>query len=235
MSKEISGDPTPAIQLAKKAVSQHGRHRNFVNLFGVWIPIITIIVACSSCPKGVILTMINPTLQTLAEFTPITSAMAAHNQVPGSSPQEVEAPQRLQGASSGTIGPQADDSTFVQGVSTTGVLKGASSGTIGPQMDDTTYVSNVNTAGTVRVNNMATVEALLTIIANLLEIGFVCIGAAFLFVAIFKKERPLKLLGKEIEPMHFLIVGVLIILFGLVIPGTFNWVLASARDANLFS
>ena len=49
-------------------------------------------------------------------------------------------------------------------------LMGATNGTIAPQAQDATVVQGVNTAGTVRVNNLANLEALLNIIANGMEI-----------------------------------------------------------------
>jgi hypothetical protein len=49
-------------------------------------------------------------------------------------------------------------------------LQGATNGTIAPQGQDATVVQGVNTAGTVRVNNLANLEALLNIIANGMEI-----------------------------------------------------------------
>jgi hypothetical protein len=55
-----------------------------------------------------------------------------------------------------------------QGVAPT--LQGATNGTIAPQGQDATVVQGVNTAGTVRVNNLANLEALLNIIANGMEI-----------------------------------------------------------------
>jgi len=50
------------------------------------------------------------------------------------------------------------------------ILVGATNGTIGPQGQDATSIQGVNTAGTVRVNNLANLEALLNIIANGMEI-----------------------------------------------------------------
>ncbi len=49
-------------------------------------------------------------------------------------------------------------------------LQGATNGTIAPQGQDATVIQGVNTAGTVRVNNLANLEALLNIIANGMEI-----------------------------------------------------------------
>ena len=49
-------------------------------------------------------------------------------------------------------------------------LQGATNGTIAPQGNDATVIQGVNTAGTVRVNNLANLEALLNIIANGMEI-----------------------------------------------------------------
>jgi len=50
------------------------------------------------------------------------------------------------------------------------LLQGATHGTIGPQANEATIVQGINTAGTVRVNNLANLEALLNIIANGMEI-----------------------------------------------------------------
>ena len=50
-------------------------------------------------------------------------------------------------------------------------LQGATNGTIAPQGQDATVIQGVNTAGTVRVNNLANLEALLNIIATRLPSG----------------------------------------------------------------
>lgn len=104
-----------------------------------------------------------------------------------------------------------------------------SNGTIGPQGADATVISGINTAGTVRVNNLANLEALMNIIANGMEIlgiawggptiifGFMCMAA-----------------GTQ-DAMRRIIWGMCGVTGGLATPATINWLVASARDANLFS
>jgi len=117
-------------------------------------------------------------------------------------------------------------------------LQGATNGTIAPQGADATFVSGVNTAGTVRVNNLANLEALLNIIANLSEIGCALIG---LVIALhgFARREPLltEIMGRELELSsgQRIVIGVVLIMLGLAVPGLINWFVASARDANLFS
>lgn len=115
------------------------------------------------------------------------------------------------------------------------VLQGASNGTIGPQGSDATVIMGVNTAGTVRVNNLANLEALLNIIANLGEI--VCLlGGIAIAIQGFMSKSVLKI-GEDIElgPGGKVLLGILIATIGVSVPGIINWFVASARDANLFS
>lgn len=117
-------------------------------------------------------------------------------------------------------------------------LQGATNGTIGPQGDDATVIMGVNTAGTVRVNNLANLEAMLNIFANLGEIGCLLAGALLVLHGFARAENlEFELLGHEIVigPGKRMTVGALLIVSGLAVPGLINWFVASARDANLFS
>jgi hypothetical protein len=117
-------------------------------------------------------------------------------------------------------------------------LSGTTSGTIGPQGADATYVTGVNTGGTVRVNNLANLEALLNIIANLSEIGLALSGGIIVLHSLIEnKTIVVELLGREIEIGHGqrMAIGIGLVLLGLAFPGMINWFVASARDANLFS
>jgi hypothetical protein len=117
------------------------------------------------------------------------------------------------------------------------MLQGASNGTIGPQSGDATVVSGVNTAGTVRVNNLANLEALLNIIANLAETGLGLAGVVLVIHGIARGVVTTEIMGQEIEisPGKRITIGVAMVLIGLAVPGMINWFVASARDANLFS
>lgn len=106
-------------------------------------------------------------------------------------------------------------------------LQGATNGTLGPQGADATFVCGVNTAGTVRVNNLANLEALLNILANVCEIGFLVAGIAIAGSGLTPSGR--NALGTRIA------IGIALAVIGLGMPGCVNWLVASARDANLFS
>ena len=114
----------------------------------------------------------------------------------------------LQGATFGTTGPQ---------------LQGAINGTVGPQGADVTYVSGLNTSGSVRVNNLANLEAALNILANGIEILGVSFGIAFCLRAASSKKA------------KFAYLGAAMMLAGWMTPGLINWLVASARDSNLFN
>jgi hypothetical protein len=115
-------------------------------------------------------------------------------------------------------------------------LQGAASGTIGPQGTDATVISGVNTAGTVRVNNLANLEATLNIFANGGEILGLLIGFYFLvvgFAGMASRTReftPFKMSGARTA-----FIGCALMTAGLAVPGVINWFVCSARDANLFS
>ncbi|HEY9772904.1 MAG TPA: hypothetical protein V6C81_03740 [Planktothrix sp.] len=108
-------------------------------------------------------------------------------------------------------------------------LQGVTNGTIGPQGSDATYVTGLNTAGTVRVNNLANLEALLNIMANGMEIlgiawGGPCMIMGFMHMATGASDS----FGKVLK-------GAAGVVGGMATPGIINWLVASARDANLFS
>jgi hypothetical protein len=108
-------------------------------------------------------------------------------------------------------------------------LSGATNGTIGPQGADATYVTGVNTAGTVRVNNLANLEALLNIIANGLEILGIAWGGPTMIMGFMHMAA-----GTQ-DAMKRVLFGAAGVTGGLATPGCINWLVASARDANLFS
>lgn len=118
------------------------------------------------------------------------------------------------------------------------MLQGATNGTIAQQGEDATCVMGVNTAGTVRVNNLANLEAILNIIANLGEIGC-ALGGLVILIQGFARKEPwtTEIMGNEVQfsAGQRIAFGVCLILVGLAVPGLINWFVASARDAALFN
>jgi hypothetical protein len=117
-------------------------------------------------------------------------------------------------------------------------IQGATNGTIAPQGADATYVMGVNTAGTVRVNNLANLEALLNIIANLGEIGCAIGGLVIIVHGFFNRDPWItEMMGNEVRfsSGKRIALGVCLILIGLSVPGLINWFVTSARDAALFN
>ncbi len=108
-------------------------------------------------------------------------------------------------------------------------LQGATNGTIGPQGADATVIQGVNTAGTVRVNNLANLEALLNIIANGMEILGIAWGGPTMIMGFMHMAA-----GTQ-DAMKRVLWGAAGVTGGLATPGCINWLVASARDANLFS
>ena len=108
-------------------------------------------------------------------------------------------------------------------------LQGSTNGTIGPQGADATVISGVNTAGTVRVNNLANLEALLNIIANGMEILGIAWGGPTMIMGFMHMAA-----GTQ-DAMKRVLFGAAGVTGGLATPGAINWLVASARDANLFS
>ena len=109
------------------------------------------------------------------------------------------------------------------------MLQMATNGTVGPQGQDATYVTGVNTAGTVRVNNLANLEALLNIIANGMEILGIAWGGPTMIMGFMHMAA-----GTQ-DAMKRVLFGAAGVTGGLATPGCINWLVASARDANLFS
>lgn len=108
-------------------------------------------------------------------------------------------------------------------------LQGATNGTIGPQGGDATVIQGVNTAGTVRVNNLANLEALCNIIANGMEILGIAWGGPTIIMGFMCMSA-----GTQ-DAMKRIIWGMCGVTGGMATPGVINWLVASARDANLFS
>jgi hypothetical protein len=138
--------------------------------------------------------------------------------------------------SAGDTGSQVHSSGNITGSQTETVnqgqspmLQGATNGTIGPQAGDATVVSGVNTAGTVRVNNLANLEALLNIIANGMEILGIAWGGPTMIMGFMHMAA-----GTQ-DAMKRVLFGAAGVTGGLATPGAINWLVASARDANLFS
>src|SRR6202040_859308 len=109
------------------------------------------------------------------------------------------------------------------------MLQGASNATIAPQGPQATFVTGVNTAGTVRVNNLANLEALLNIIANGMEILGIAWGGPTMIMGFMHMAA-----GTQ-DAMKRVLFGCAGVTGGLATPGCINWLVASARDANLFS
>lgn len=109
------------------------------------------------------------------------------------------------------------------------MLQGATNGTVGPQGADATVIQGVNTAGTVRVNNLANLEALLNIIANGMEILGIAWGGPTMIMGFMYMAA-----GTQ-DAMKRVLWGAAGVTGGLATPGAINWLVASARDANLFS
>ncbi len=139
-------------------------------------------------------------------------------------------------ASSGSTGVQMNNGvtntgsqTMQYGSGMAPTLQGATNGTIGPQGADATSVVGVNTAGTVRVNNLANLEALLNITANGMEILGVAWGGPTMIMGFMHMAA-----GTQ-DSMKRVLYGGAGVTGGLATPGAVNWLVASARDANLFS
>ena len=153
-------------------------------------------------------------------------ASACHIVTPVSAAVVIGAAPSLVGATSGA------QTQLVEGGNAP-TLAGATNGTIGPQGGDATVITGINTAGTVRVNNLANLEAMLNIMANLAEIlgigaGLYYFARAFMLMASTGNK-------KQEGAMHSFALGVSMAVLGCMTPGMINWLVSSARDANLFS
>ncbi len=101
----------------------------------------------------------------------------------------------------------------------------------------TMVVQGINTAGTVRVNNLANLEALLNILANLFEVGGIALGCCVFLQGLTSRGAVTRFLGTDLELSAGarMGIGAGLILAAFTVPGMINWFVASARDANLFS
>jgi hypothetical protein len=133
------------------------------------------------------------------------------------------------GALTNNTGNFTGSQTMQGGSAAAPMLQGATNGTIGPQGADATVIQGVNTAGTVRVNNLANLEALLNIIANGMEILGIAWGGPTMIMGFMHMAA-----GTQ-DAMKRVLWGACGVTGGLATPGCINWLVASARDANLFS
>ncbi len=133
------------------------------------------------------------------------------------------------GQQSQNTGNYTGSQTQQGGYTSAPMLQGATNGTIGPQGGDATVIQGVNTAGTVRVNNLANLEALLNIIANGMEILGIAWGGPTMIMGFMHMAA-----GTQ-DAMKRVLWGAAGVTGGLATPGCINWLVASARDANLFS
>jgi hypothetical protein len=99
------------------------------------------------------------------------------------------------------------------------MLQGATNGTIGPQAGD----------AAVRVNNLANLEAALNIITDGWQLLGIAWGGPTMIMGFLKKPAPSQ------DAMRKVLFGAAGVTGGLATPGVINWLVASARDANLFS
>lgn len=154
-----------------------------------------------------------------------------------SSAEPAEGEQAANGSGNGQAAAanSSDGDSFDASQAAAPQLQGATNGTIGAQGGDATVIQGVNSAGTVRVNNLANLEALLNIIANLGELGALLSGICLIVHGCMNKA--VMKLGEDVElgPAGRILIGVVLAISGLALPGIVNWFVASARDANLFS
>lgn len=144
----------------------------------------------------------------------------------------------------GTYGTKIDSAASDDGTTTAGTpaqstrapLVGATNGTIGSSNSDQ-FFTGVNTAGTVRVNNLANLEALVNIIANVFELGGCLIGALIVIHSLANRDFALDIMGQQLEISQGqrIAIGLGLLLLAFAFPGSVNWFVASARDVNLFS
>jgi hypothetical protein len=107
-------------------------------------------------------------------------------------------------------------------------MQGATNGNIGPQGANATYVDGLNTAGTVRVNNLANMECLMNVMSNGMEVIGIAWGGPTMIMAF------MQLGAGAPDGWKRVMNGGLAVLGGLAQPAWNNWLVASARDANLF-
>jgi hypothetical protein len=96
---------------------------------------------------------------------------------------------------------------------------------------ETTVAQGVNTAGTVRVNNFMWVEPTVNFLFNTGEVCGLLFGAYLIFTA-FASNLPTK--SKRVRRA---ILGISLMLLGVLLPGTANWIFSGGRcgDVVLFN
>ncbi len=103
-------------------------------------------------------------------------------------------------------------------------------------MEPQETVAIVGLPGTVRCNMLANIEALFSLIANSFELSALAVGLVLFSVGLFTYQRSIFMnpiaLHRAGRKAH---IGVLLIKFGLLIPAIVNWLVAFARDAELFN
>ncbi|HEY9776840.1 MAG TPA: hypothetical protein V6C81_23960 [Planktothrix sp.] len=116
------------------------------------------------------------------------------------------------------------------------ILQGAVNGTIGPQGADATYVTGVNTSGAVRVNNLENLECLLQMVANAVQVGSFILAALLLVsVCVNRGYVMVPIVNAGLRRADRIALMCIIFAVGWVTPGMINWMVAAARDANLFN
>jgi hypothetical protein len=119
--------------------------------------------------------------------------------------------------------------TNQDGLGTAPSLSGATSGTIAPQGVELTEVIGMDAVGEVRVNNLANLEAFLTRVGDGMQIHGIAWGGPIMIRGFMHMAA-----GRRNARKRFLF-GAAGAIGGLAAPGCINWLVASARDANLFS
>jgi len=98
---------------------------------------------------------------------------------------------------------------------------------------DATVIQGVNTAGTVRVNNLANLEQLLSVLASVIQIAG--IGLAVFLASEALQKGELKLGKLNLTKSKGLAAALVLAAAGACSPQFVNWLVASLRDANIFS
>lgn len=96
---------------------------------------------------------------------------------------------------------------------------------------EASLAQGVNTAGTVRVNNFMWIEPVVNFLFNTGEVCGLLFGAYLIFTA-FANNLPTK--SKKVRRA---ILGISLMLLGVALPGTANWIFAGGRcgDVVLFN
>lgn len=159
--------------------------------------------------------------------TPVTSGAVLHRTQVAQQVNEVQQTAWIQGATNGTIGPR----DYEQHVESQ-VANQPANLAVGSGASDAGLIAGVNTAATVRVNNLASLESLLGIIAIGIELIGLVYGAGCLIRGVFGSAA---VLPNQRSKTAWIAIGLIVIAAALTVPGSINWMMASARDANLFS